>query len=63
MNYPLPPKPIGPEDFSLALHWNGSLVLKINGIEYSLPLNTARCLSQRLITEAAKAQRIVIPEQ
>lgn len=63
MNYPLPPKPIGPEDFSLAPHWNGSLLLTIDGKDFSLPLNTARLMSQRLITEAANAKRLVLPDQ
>jgi hypothetical protein len=63
MNYPLPPRPVGPEDFSLEPHWDGSLLLTINGLEYRLPLNTARLLSQKLITESAKAKRLFLPEQ
>jgi hypothetical protein len=63
MNYPLPPKPIGPEDFTLVPHWDGGLLLKLDGTEYRLPLNTARLLSQCLITESAKVQRLVIPDK
>lgn len=63
MNYPLPPKPIGPEDFSLEPHWDGSLLLKINGQDIKLPLNTARLLSQRLITESQNAKRMVLSDQ
>lgn len=63
MNYPFPPKIVAPEAFTLEPYYDGSLLLTINGTEHRLPLNTARFLSQQLISQSEKARRLVIPEQ
>lgn len=54
---------LSPEEFTLEPNWDGTLSLIIGAQTYNLPITTARILNQKLITEIAKIQRLVIPEK